>query len=539
LLNKATTHVVEECGWYHYMGAHPGSVDVERFRTNAVMFTSERRGRIGCYKVYPWCYPWCYRTFSFTLSGLLVTVFLFGAAQSAHVTQVQSGYSLRFYGSDTSDRDRVKIPLGSIDNNGRLTNSYPINLTNAFTIEFWMKAIATNNNAPACPGGWYTGNIIIDRDVFGAGDYGDYGVAICDQRLVVGVSVGTDDRLLIGNTVVTDGVWHHIAITRAESGQIRLFVDGQLDGELNGAVGRIDYRTNRPTGYPNSDPYLVLGAEKHDYSGSRYYNGLLDDLRFSRVVRYTTPFARPTAPHTIDADTVALYRFDEGSGVRIGDSAPGGVNTGELKPRSGGAAQHWSTDTPFSNTAPTSTIAPTATGTNTPTAIVPSPTATGTNTPTAIVPSPTATGTNTPTAIATTSPTATGTNTPTAIATTSPTATGTNTPTAIATTSPTATGTNTPTAIATISPTATGTNTPTAIATISPTATGTNTPTAIATISPTATSATSPTATYTIVPTASQTPSVTPSIGSVVPTPHIRVYVPLITYSRITLSIQQ
>jgi len=455
---------VEEYRWYHffYMGAHPGSVDVEKFRTNAVMFTSEQRGQIGYYEMY----PWYYRTFSFTLSGLLVTVFLFGAAQSAHVTQVQSGYSLRFYGSDTSDRDRVKIPLGSIDNNGRLTNSYPINLTNAFTIEFWMKAIATNNNAPACPGGWYTGNIIIDRDVFGAGDYGDYGVAICDQRIVVGVSVSSDDRLLIGSTVVTDGIWHHIAITRAESGQIRLFIDGQLDGEVNGAVGRIDYREHRTTSYPNSDPYLVLGAEKHDYPGSRYYSGLLDDLRFSRVVRYTTTFARPTAPHTIDADTVALYRFDEGSGVRIGDSAPGGVNTGELKPRSGGAAQHWSTDTPFSNTAPTSTIAPTATGTNMPTAIVPSPTATGTNTPTAIVPSPTATGTNTPTAIVP-----------------------------------------------------------------SPTATGTNTPTAIVP-SPTEISATSPTATYTIVPTASQTPSATSSIGNapIVPTPHIRVYIPLITY---------
>jgi hypothetical protein len=220
---------------------------------------------------------------------------------------------------------------------------------------------------------------------------------------------------------------------------------------VNGAVGRIDYREHRTTSYPNSDPYLVLGAEKHDYPGSRYYSGLLDDLRFSRVVRYTTTFARPTAPHTIDADTVALYRFDEGSGVRIGDSAPGGVNTGELKPRSGGAAQHWSTDTPFSNTAPTSTIAPTATGTNMPTAIVPSPTATGTNTPTAIVPSPTATGTNTPTAIVP---------------------------------------------------------------------------------SPTEISATSPTATYTIVPTASQTPSATSSIGNapIVPTPHIRVYIPLITY---------
>jgi hypothetical protein len=453
------------------------------------MFISEWSGQMGCYEAY----PWYYRTFSSTLSGLLVTAFLFGTLQPAHVTQSQNGYSVRFYGSDTNDGDRVKIPLGLIDSNGRMTTSYPINLVNVFTIEFWMKATASNNNAPACSNGWYTGNIILDRDVFGAGDYGGYGVAICDQRIVVGVSVSSDDRLLIGSTVVTDGLWHHIAITRAESGQIRLFIDGQLDGEVNGAVGRIDYREHRTTSYPNSDPYLVLGAEKHDYPGSRYYSGLLDDLRFSNVVRYTTTFVRPTTPHPLDADTVALYRFDEGSGVRIGDSASGGVNTGELKPRAGGAAQHWSTDTPFSGTAPTGTIAPTATGTNT----------------------------------------------PTAIATTSPTATGTNTPTAIATTSPTATGTNTPTAIATTSPTATGTNTPTAIATTSPTATGTNTPTAIATISPTATSATSPTATYTIVPTASQTPSVTPSIGSVVPTPHIRVYVPLITYSRITLSIQQ
>jgi hypothetical protein len=313
------------------------------------MFTSEWSGQMGCYEAY----PWYYRTFSSTLSGLLVTAFLFGTLQPAHVTQSQNGYSVRFYGSDTNDGDRVKIPLGLIDSNGRMTTSYPINLVNVFTIEFWMKATASNNNAPACSNGWYTGNIILDRDVFGEGDYGDYGVAICDQRFVVGVSVGNDDRLLIGRTVVTDGLWHHIAITRAESGQIRLFIDGQLDGEVNGAVGRIDYREHRTTSYPSSDPYLVLGAEKHDYPGSRYYSGLLDDLRFSNVVRYTTTFVRPTTPHPLDADTVALYRFDEGSGVRIGDSAPGGVNTGELKPRSGGAAQHWSTDTPFSNTAPT------------------------------------------------------------------------------------------------------------------------------------------------------------------------------------------
>ncbi|WP_322493942.1 LamG domain-containing protein [Chloroflexus sp.] len=302
-----------------------------------------------------------------TLPGLLVAIVLFGMMRDSTPIQAQVGASLRFYGSGALDHDRIKIPLGSIDSSGRLTTSYPVNVSSAFTIEFWMKATATNNLAPACPGGWYTGNILIDRDVFGAGDYGDYGVAICNQRLAVGVSVGSDDRLLTGTTIVTDGQWHHIAITRAENGQVRLFVDGQPDGILAGPVGRIDYRLNRTTAYPASDPFLVLGAEKHDYPGSRYYNGWLDDLRLSRVARYTDAFLRPTAPHPVDADTVALYRFDEGAGTVITDSALGGISSGELKPRDGNPAQHWSTDTPFGGGfAPTATSTPVPTATSTP-----------------------------------------------------------------------------------------------------------------------------------------------------------------------------
>ncbi|WP_448336929.1 LamG domain-containing protein [Chloroflexus aurantiacus] len=377
-----------------------------------------------------------------TLSGLLVTFIAFSTFRASSPTHAQSGYSLRFYGSDTSDRDRVKIPLGPIDANGRITASYPINVGDTFTIEFWMKATAAENNAPACPGGWYTGNILLDRDVFGAGDYGDYGVAICNQRLVVGVSVGTDDRLLIGNTVVTDGVWHHIAITRSASGQIRLFVDGQLDGTLSGASGRIDYRLNRTTAYPTSDPYLVLGAEKHDVPGSRYYTGWIDDLRVSQSVRYTDNFTRPSTPHPLDPDTIALYRFDEGTGTLIGDSAPGGISSGELKPRPGGTAQHWSTDTPFSGgAAPTSTT--TATASITPTIMASStPGSTYTATPTS---TRTATSTSTRTATPTGTRTATSTSTRTATPTGTRTATPTSTRTATATPSTTPSIGNAPT----------------------------------------------------------------------------------------------
>lgn len=271
-----------------------------------------------------------------------------GIAPATATPSSSGGYAIRFFGSSTNDLDRIKIPLGTINSSGRLTSSRPVNVGTDLTLEFWMKAHAADNTAPACDG-WYYGNIIIDRDIFGGGDHGDYGIALCDGKLVVGFSVGNDDRLLKGNRTVTDGAWHHIAVTRANSGQVRLFVDGQLDAQMNGPSGRIDYRLNRDTSYPNSDPYLVFGAEKHDYAGSRYYNGLLDDVRLSNIVRYLGDFTPPTAPHAADTNTVALYRFDEGSGTTIADSAPGSQSPGELKPRAGGAAQHWSTDTPFAS----------------------------------------------------------------------------------------------------------------------------------------------------------------------------------------------
>jgi hypothetical protein len=261
-----------------------------------------------------------------------------------------NGFSIRFFGSGTQDGDRVKIPLGDLDANGILLSSRPVNIDGAFTLEFWMKANAAENTASDCTG-WYFGNIVIDRDVFGDGDYGDYGIALCAGKLVVGVSVGSDDRMLKGTTVVTDGQWRHVAVTRSSTGQVRLFVDGQPDGVMNGPSGRIDYRLARPTAYPTSDPYLVLGAEKHDYPGSRHYHGLLDDLRLSNVVRYTSTFAPPTAPHPLDANTVALYRFDEGAGTTIGDSAEG-RSPGVLRPRAGGPAQHWSTEMPFRGRSP-------------------------------------------------------------------------------------------------------------------------------------------------------------------------------------------
>lgn len=250
--------------------------------------------------------------------------------------------SIRFYGNGATDIDRIKIP---IDNPPK-----PVDVGGDFTIEFWMKANAGENTASVCDASqWYFSNIIVDRDVDGPGDYGDYGIGLGNRKLMVGIErLSNGPQGVCGNTIVDNGMWHHIAVTRkASSGEIKLFIDGVLDGNLasSSATGDISYRDNRPTSQPNSDPYLVLGAEKHDYPGSLYYKGWMDELRISNVIRYTSNFSVPQDPFAADPQTMALYHFNTGSGTLVPDAL--NQSNGVMKLGGSPVGPIWSNDTPF------------------------------------------------------------------------------------------------------------------------------------------------------------------------------------------------
>jgi len=259
----------------------------------------------------------------------------------------QGNTSLRFYGAGRDGIDRVVIPLDAPPR--------PVDVGGDVTIEFWLKALPGENGAPPCTPGedtWINGNIVIDRDIYFAGDYGDYGISLGDGRIAFGVHNGAAGATLCGITNVTGGNWHHVAVTRSSaSGRLAIFVDGRLDAAGDGPAGDISYRDNRQTPYAN-DPYLVIGAEKHD-AGPEYpsFSGWIDEVRISRVVRYTADFARPAAPFAADADTAALYHFDEGAGDAVRDSsgAAGGPSDGWLRVGGIPAGPAWSDDTPWSN----------------------------------------------------------------------------------------------------------------------------------------------------------------------------------------------
>jgi glucose/arabinose dehydrogenase len=280
------------------------------------------------------------------------------AAWLLGATALAAGYSLSFNGTGSGDVDRVKI---RVDDPANALPGGPVDVgATDFTVEFWIRASAADNIAGAVVCGannaWINGNIVVDRDRFNQDR--KFGVSIAGGVVVFGVSGnGTGDRTICGTTPVVDNQWHHVAVQRRRSdGFLSLYVDGALQASADGPDGDISYPDNGVPGNfcggpcTNSDPLLVLGAEKHD-AGPAFpsYKGLFDELRISGVLRYAANFTRPRAPFITDAVTVALYHFDEGSGAIANDTsgAAGGPAHGDIRRSTPSGFPAWSTDTPF------------------------------------------------------------------------------------------------------------------------------------------------------------------------------------------------
>jgi hypothetical protein len=225
---------------------------------------------------------------------------------SPTTTNSVTGLSMRFHGNPSAEVDRVKVPIDP---------QVAADLGGDLTIEFWLKTDPAANPVTSCQAGsdgWTYGNVILDRDVFGTGDHGEYGVSLSGGRIAFGVGRGGREQTICGLIDVADGRWHHVALTRRfADGVMRIYVDGTESAQGVGPAGDISYRDGRPTGV-SSDPFLLIGASKNDESGSRGFSGVLDELRLSSSIRYSTPFDRPVTPFTADAETALLFHFDEG-----------------------------------------------------------------------------------------------------------------------------------------------------------------------------------------------------------------------------------
>ena len=91
--------------------------------------------------------------------------------------------------------------------------------------------------------------------------------------------------------------WQHMAfVYERATGQSTLFVSGRSFGSF-------------VAGFTPAD-HFNLGK---DQAGTSFYDGYLDEMRVSNSIRYTVPF-NPNGPFTSDAQTLALWHFNEAVG---------------------------------------------------------------------------------------------------------------------------------------------------------------------------------------------------------------------------------
>ncbi len=148
-----------------------------------------------------------------------------------------------------------------------------------FTIELWM--YRAGNGSGGDP------SVLFDGILGGnSGTTSVCGVYI--RRTDRKVSFFDGATLFETTSSITNNVWHHIAVTRDGSNNLKVFIDG---------VAGVASSTSRNI---SSSSLLYVGSDNTSAvsgNGNHFYNGYIDDLRITKgIARYTSNFTPPTAP---------------------------------------------------------------------------------------------------------------------------------------------------------------------------------------------------------------------------------------------------
>lgn len=135
-------------------------------------------------------------------------------------------------------------------------------------------------------------------------------------RFAISTTGLTHPEILDANTVLTQGVYHHIAITYSKAdGLATMYIDGVNVNQIPVDIDA-DSVYHGTDAHDSSANYIGLSF----YPSDPQFNGDIDEFRISDTVRYAADFV-PSVPFTNDEHTVVLYHFDEGTGQMAADSS--------------------------------------------------------------------------------------------------------------------------------------------------------------------------------------------------------------------------
>ena len=100
----------------------------------------------------------------------------------------------------------------------------------------------------------------------------------------------------MSNSVITTGVWHHVAAVY-DGTQKQIFLDGLLD---TSAV------TSSGPGAGTANLRIGVAGDAHTH----YFSGMIDEVRVTAGVRYTSSFIPDLSQSADGSDTRGLWNFD-------------------------------------------------------------------------------------------------------------------------------------------------------------------------------------------------------------------------------------
>jgi hypothetical protein len=150
-----------------------------------------------------------------------------------------------------------------------------------FTIAFWLRTTSPGGSGSQ----WWSGSGLVDGEV--SGTTNDFGVSLLNGKIAFGV--GNPDTTVASTITVTNGQWHHVAVTRNSfTGEMGLYLDGVLNTNIIG-----------PTGLRTAPPGLRLGSVQTGAAG-KFFIGSLDDVRlYNGLLATNSIYAlAATPPHS-------------------------------------------------------------------------------------------------------------------------------------------------------------------------------------------------------------------------------------------------
>lgn len=102
--------------------------------------------------------------------------------------------------------------------------------------------------------------------------------------------------------------WYHVAAVIHPSQGLLLFINGIKQSSLSPLF---------VTALAPSPHITTIGCWGDSYN--RFYNGWIDELRFSDIARYDADFTPPCPEFDLDNNTLGLYHFNEKNGTMVTD----------------------------------------------------------------------------------------------------------------------------------------------------------------------------------------------------------------------------